>query len=569
MDNAAARHIAKQPALRTRSRNSPRSVRRGRAHRNGRERLHFSAPVRKKGGGWRFLSPPLINPCRAHARSERFTMANSSNRQNHPDNLPESVRIEAERILAVKRAKKEKAGKIRRIVLRWLLPAAALVCIGLVLYETVLDDALAYGRAKRLLEQGSCAAAAERFQALGGYKDSRTLAKEAGFALAVQQYEAGELETARQTLVGLYGFGESDAMIARIDCDMADAAVDAQDYLTALRLYERAGEYGGAAEKAGETRLLAYERAVSLADAGDALGALSLFVAIPEIRDSAVYAQLLGPSAARVFAAGHQSVLALKAGGGVYATGGNSAGQLTLTGWDDLIDLAAGYRHTVGLKSDGTVLAAGDDTYGQCGVSGWTDIVDVTAAYMHTVGLTADGAAVAAGDNEFGQCDVAGWTGISAVAAGYMHTVGLKSDGTLVAAGSNDDGQCDVAGWSAIVMVAAGPYHTIGLKSDGTLVAAGDNTYGQCEIEEYTDVIAVSTAEKNTLLLKSDGTAYSVGDTSNEQNKLAPYAGVIAVLASDTECSVLLKNDGTVSVAGKYIAVPSVAQWQEIGLPPQ
>ena len=458
-------------------------------------------------------------------------MANSSNRQNHPDNLPESVRIEAERILAVKRAKKEKAGKIRRICLRWLLPAAALVCIGLVLYGTVLDDALAYGRAKRLLEQGSCAAAAERFQALGDYKDSRTLAKEAGFALAVQQYEAGELETARKTLVGLYGFGESDAMIARIDCDMADAAVDAQDYLTALRLYERAGETDGAAEKAGETRLLAYEHAVSLADAGDALGALSLFVAIPEIRDSAVYARALGPSAARVFAAGHQSVLALKAGGGVYATGGNSAGQLTLTGWDGLIDLAAGYRHTVGLKSDGTVLAAGDDTYGQCGVSGWTDIVDVAAAYMHTVGLKSDGTLVAAGDNEFGQCDVAGWTGISAVAAG--------------------------------------PYHTIGLKSDGTLVATGDNAYGQCEIEEYTDVIAVSTAEKNTLLLKSDGTAYSVGDTSNEQNKLALYTGVIAVLASDTECSVLLKNDGTVSVAGKYIAVPSVAQWQEVGLPPQ
>ncbi|MGN1202932.1 MAG: hypothetical protein ACI4RF_06520, partial [Eubacterium sp.] len=93
----------------------------------------------------------------------------------------------------------------------------------------------------------------------------------------------------------------------------------------------------------------------------------------------------------------------------------------------------------------------------------------VSAGISHTIGLKSDGIVVATnytGEYYKDQCEVSGWSDIVAVSAGDYHTVGLKSDGTVVATGSNSDGQRNVSGWRDIVAVSAGDYHTVGLKSD-------------------------------------------------------------------------------------------------------
>ena len=150
--------------------------------------------------------------------------------------------------------------------------------------------------------------------------------------------------------------------------------------------------------------------------------------------------------------------------------------------------ISAGSDHTVGLKSDGTVVATiylGVNYKGQCDVSDWSNIVAVSAGLYHTVGLKSNGTVVATGDISYGKCNVSRWGNIVAVSAGRRHTVGLKSDGTVVATGANKHGQCDVSSWKDIVAVSGGIFHTVGLKSDGTVVATGKNNYGQCDVSDW------------------------------------------------------------------------------------
>jgi hypothetical protein len=94
----------------------------------------------------------------------------------------------------------------------------------------------------------------------------------------------------------------------------------------------------------------------------------------------------------------------LKADGSVVAVGRNTAGQLNVESWMDIIQVAAGGYHTVGLKADGSVVAVGRNTAGQLNGGSWSDIIQVAAGGYHTVGLKADGSVVAVGDNGYDQC---------------------------------------------------------------------------------------------------------------------------------------------------------------------
>ena len=489
---------------------------------------------------------------------------------NKPQNqaaLTDAQKKAAEQILQQKREKFEKNRKTRRICLAVLIPVAVLACAFGLLYNAVFEDLFAYRRAERMLRNGQCAEAAEQFSSLGEYKDSAARKKEALFALGMQLYEAGDMETARRTFYGLFGYGESKTWVSRIDYEAAEKAVSSGDLIDAIQLFDRAGTYQDAEDRAAETRQNAYQQAVSMAEAGDACGALKLFLTIPELGDSRTYARQLAPIAARALTAGKGTIYAVCTDGTVRASGTNTYGQLDVNEWRGIIDVAAGERHSVGLRADGTVTAAGDNLYGQCDVGDWRGIQTIAAGYMHTVGVRADGTVAAVGDNVYGQCDVGDWRNITAVAAGHMHTVGLRADGTVVAAGSNDDGQCDVGDWRDIVMVAAGPYHTVGVRADGTVVATGDNVFGQCDLSEASDVIAVSTSERHTVVLRSDGTAASFGSEENEQHVLAPYTGIVAVLATDSEYSILLKNTGTMTVVGNNNSFAAASSWNQIGLP--
>ena len=234
---------------------------------------------------------------------------------------------------------------------------------------------------------------------------------------------------------------------------------------------------------------------------------------------------------------------------------------------EDRIDfknyISAGYLHTVGLKSDGTVVATGENFDGQCDVSDWKDIVAVSAGYDHTVGLKSDGTVVAVGSNRLGQCDVSDWKDIVAVSA-YYHTVGLKSDGTVVATGSNNNGKCDVSSWKDIVAVSAGGNHTVGLKSDGTVVATGYNVDGQCDVSDWRNIVAVSAGWHHTVGLKSDGTVVATGSNNNGQCDVSYWKDIVAVSAGDSH-TVGLKSDGTVVATGKNnYRQCDVSNWKDI-----
>ena len=232
--------------------------------------------------------------------------------------------------------------------------------------------------------------------------------------------------------------------------------------------------------------------------------------------------------------------------------------------------ISAGTDHTVGLKSDGSVVATiylGENYKGQCDVSDWSNIVAVSAGYDHTVGLKSDGTVVATGDNSYGKCNVSRWGNIVAVSAGDYHTVGLKSDGTVVATGENEDGQCDVSDWSDIVAVSARDYHTVGLKSDGTVVATGENEDGQCDVSDWSDIVAVSAGKHHTIGLKSNGTVVATnytGEIDYGQCDVSGWSDIVAISAAGYY-TIGLKSNGTVVATGfKADGRCEVSGWSDI-----
>ncbi|MGI6664566.1 MAG: hypothetical protein ACOX3W_04025 [Christensenellaceae bacterium] len=108
----------------------------------------------------------------------------------------------------------------------------------------------------------------------------------------------------------------------------------------------------------------------------------------------------------------------------------------TIRNWKNMV-MVKGSINTriVGLQKNGRVkLVKGlqTDKVASNNVSGWRNIVDVAVGQYHTVGLQADGTVVATGNNEHGQCDVSGWTDIVAIEAGNLFTVGIRADGTVL-----------------------------------------------------------------------------------------------------------------------------------------
>lgn len=230
---------------------------------------------------------------------------------------------------------------------------------------------------------------------------------------------------------------------------------------------------------------------------------------------------------------GGNFTLFLKPGGTVWATGGNTNGQLGdatntqrtvavqvkgpggagfLT---DVVDIAAGDAHSLFLKSDGTVWACGSNDYNQLG--------DGTTTPRNTpVQVKGPGG-------------VGFLSNVSAIAAGYWTSYFLLSDGTVMACGNNSYGQLGdgtaitraypvaVSNASSIVQISAGDLHLLMLKSDNTVLAVGRNNQGQLgdgtTVNKFTaisptgvsGVVSIAGGGDFSLFLKSDGTVYSVG----------------------------------------------------------
>jgi hypothetical protein len=272
-------------------------------------------------------------------------------------------------------------------------------------------------------------------------------------------------------------------------------------------------------------------------------------------------------------AGGMYHTVAVKSGGGLWAWGSNSQGELgdsalgfgpfntpRSIGAESWTAVAAGYEFTVGLKADGTLWSWGSNgaptTNGVLGrpggsspaqISGGGTWKAVTAGWQHSLAVKTDGTLWAWGRNDQGQVgngstvnqgipfEVSSDTHWVAVAAGFGHSLALKDDGTLWAWGDNQSGQLgngagpdqhqpvQLGGDNDWAVVAAGSDHSIAIKADGSLWTWGSNASGQLgdgtTADRDTPVqvgrdgtwTAVAGGSLFTLAVKSDRTLWAWG----------------------------------------------------------
>ena len=88
----------------------------------------------------------------------------------------------------------------------------------------------------------------------------------------------------------------------------------------------------------------------------------------------------------------------------VWEDGGPSFDQLSSTG---IISLSAGFEHVLAARADGTLFSSGGNTFGQTSLpSGLTNVVMVAAGYSHSLALQRDGSLTGWGDNFSGQITI-------------------------------------------------------------------------------------------------------------------------------------------------------------------
>ena len=386
-------------------------------------------------------------------------------------------------------------GEVRSVPSRKkkLLPiaAAAVILVGTAVWMTLIRPAVAYSAAAALMKDGKYSEAAQIYDKLGNYKDSK---------------DQADVAHQEQTKVERY--------------DAAKNMMDAGKYAEAADAFQALGDYKDSEKNAEDAASrYQYQLGTELKKQGKYLQAARAFIqssyddSEDQAGDSIVE---FWSSQMHILAAGDTFSVAQYSDGTFATAGANGYGQCDLDDWTDIIALSAGYDFTVGLREDLTVVAKGHNYMGQCDVSDWSDIVMISAGSYHTMGLRADGTVVATGYDNDGQVSgVSDWEDIVAIAAGNQISVGLKLDGTVVAVGLIGSSWGDISQWEDIVAIGAGEKIILGVHSDGTVVAVGANTYNQCNVEDWTDVVAVDAGYDFSIGLCSDGTVVAAGDISN------------------------------------------------------
>ena len=447
---------------------------------------------------------------------------------------------------------------------------------------------------RKATNAGGYSAAAEIFDALGSYKDSKEQAEQ---CRAITEQRREQTKKKLKKIAAFIGAAAvliiaaivivTKVIIPEGNYRKAEMLLSSGDYENAIVMFDALGDYRNSAERANEVYALkekadedariaalekanadAYAEAEALLAAGDKARAAIKFGAIAEYKDAKERSRSLWNEVAQrnTVSAGNYHTVGLKIDGTVVAAGHNSSGQCDVSSWEDIIAVFAGAYHTVGLKADGTVVAVGFNERGQCNVSSWPDIVAISAGGNFTIGLKIDGTAFTTSFGGY-TVDVPDWTDIVAVSAGLLHGVGLKADGTVVAYGVNNNDQCDVSGWKDIVAVSAGGRHTVGLKADGAVVAVGYNGLGQCDVSGWKDIVAVSAGDSHTVGLKADGTVVAVGYNGSGQCDVSGWEDIVAVSAGGNY-TVGLKADGTVvAVGANNYGQCDVGNWTDIKVP--
>ena len=238
--------------------------------------------------------------------------------------------------------------------------------------------------------------------------------------------------------------------------------------------------------------------------------------------------------AAKLVAAGGSHSMVVTNDGKLWATGNNKYGQNGFGGYgrsrrddftevtrvtDDVIAIALGNSHSILLlKEGGTVWASGNNDKGQLGL-GSTEghynsfkqvtslaqlvVTAVAAGGSHSLALAQDGTLWVTGDASSGQLGTGSTSQrksftkvesvekFKAVSAGSAYSLALSTKGGLLVAGSNVKGQLGdgsmetsknfklVGGVGALEAVYAGGRHSAIVKQDGKAYVAGENVDGQ------------------------------------------------------------------------------------------
>ena len=244
----------------------------------------------------------------------------------------------------------------------------------------------------------------------------------------------------------------------------------------------------------------------------------------------------------------------------------------------DIVRISLGTGHSIIMKRVGSVWATGGNSYGELGTGSKTNFIvnfvevvsgaaDVIAAGgRHSIVLKQDGSVWATGRNMFGQLGSGSNTaarerfvkvipsGVKAIAAGSKHSLVVREDDSVWAAGCNMYGQLGDGSKvdrnifvQALIFpygvkaVAAGEYHSLLLGQDGSVWATGANSYGQLGIA----------SKQSTSEPTADDESIDDDETRDSTSSFVqvPFVDAKAVAAGSFH-SMVLKKDGSVWAAG-------------------
>lgn len=385
-----------------------------------------------------------------------------------------------------------------------------------------------YEKALKFKEEKKYQEAAEIFNQLGDYNDSREQYSFCTEALnkfyeriyneAKENYDEGNYEEALKSFSILQEYNYSDSGEYVIQC---------QDRITRLSMATTLlawGRYSVGIGKdsiyiAGDHKNVNFSEwgdVISVAGGESALIGLKIdgtVIISNWTEDEQLFDECKYWKDIVDIAAGDHYVIALDKNGKVFGKGVENKGFLNFEEWKNynIVDIASGWCHVAGVDDNGKVHILGNganEQEQQIKSSAWPKIIKVSAGggnnaqTGHTVGLGADGKIYAVGNNSFGQCDVteiADFT-FKDVVAGDRHTVGLLANGSVVTIGH--DGTIDyvnqnpdekINNWKKVVAISAGSDFSLALKVDGGVYAAGAEAQGQLNARNWEDILVYST----------------------------------------------------------------------------
>lgn len=408
-----------------------------------------------------------------------------------------------------------------------------------------------YEKAKMFSDNKEYAEAAELYLALGRYKDSEELSKEAKenekkkkiYDEAIKIYNEENYESAIEKLKCIPDFEDSGEKLKEATFSLAVKHFNNGNYNYAKELFASLGDYNDSQFYLSQTEVATIEnakenvyiRAKEYFEKKEYKQALELFNTIPDYDKSKEYIEkckilIKRTDLNNVLAAGVLNSAAVTNESMVLVAGTNELGQKEVENFRDIISIDAYGRFVVGLTKDKTVVYSGKGTK-EPDVENWTNIIDVACGEYFIAGLSENGNVYIADSGDGKELDVSNWENIAAIDAGWDFLVGLTKDGKLMFSGNSKSYQSQQEQfnlhkdkWKNVVNISSGGGgdhekqrgfgHTVGLCEDGSVVAIGDNEWEQCNVSDWKDIQKVVAGEWFTLGVDTKGKVFITGDNN-------------------------------------------------------